>query len=207
MNHLVQSFILPLYPRFVDLFVRNMKHAKKSLTILATLALVFIIAFPLMTTTVDAASALEKEAAAIASIGDTFEILARGRGGYILEDMEEFEADYLTQMDLTFTIARRGERGVLLEVLDGHFSLNDTTFEFDEGLGVAGRPEEGRFNGTLVFGFRINVTGPNGEVAQLAFRGIVKRTQEHGPLLIMQGRLVLDDQVFVFRQIGRIHRI
>ena len=85
--------------------------------------------------------------------------------------------------------------------------MNDTLFEFDEGLGIAGRPEEGRFNGTIVFGFRINVTGPNGEVAQLEFRGFVKRTQEHGPLLIMQGRLVLDNQVFVFRQIGRIHRI
>jgi len=184
-----------------------MKHAKKSLTILSALALVFIIAFPLMTTTVDAASVLEKEAAATASIGDTFEILARGRGGYTLEDMESFEADYLTNMTLEFTITRRGELGVLLEVLDGHFSLNETIFEFDEGLGIAGRPVEGRFNGTIVFGFRINVTGPNGEVAQLEFRGIVKRTLEHGPLLIMQGRLVLEDQTFVFRQIGRIHRI
>ena len=185
-----------------------MKHAKKSLTILSALAFVFIIAFPLMTTTVDAASVLEREAAVTASIGDTFEILARGRGGNTLEDMDEFKADYLTHMDLEFTITRRGERGVLLEVLDGHFSLNDTIFEFDEGgLGIVGRPEEGRFNGTLVFGFRINVTGPDGEVAQLAFRGIVKRTFEHGPLLVMQGRLVQEDQVFVFRQIGRIHRI
>jgi hypothetical protein len=207
MNHLVQSFILPIYPRLVDFFVQNMKRAKKTLTLLSALALVFIIAFPLMTTTVDAASVLEREAAATASIGDTFEILARGRGGFTLEDMENFEADYLTNMTLEFTITRRGERGVLLEVLDGQFSLNDTVFEFNEGLGIAGRPEEGRFNGTLVFGFRINVTGPDGEVAQLKFRGIVKRTLEHGPLLIMQGRLVLEDQIFVFRQIGRIHRI
>jgi hypothetical protein len=184
-----------------------MRITKKSLTLLSALAIVFIIAFPLMTTTVDAASVLETEAAATASIGDTFEILARGRGGYTLEDMEEFEVDYLTQMNLEFTITRRGERGVLLKVLDGSFSLNDTTFEFDEGLGIAGRPEEGRFNGTIVFGFRINVTGPNGEVAQLEFRGFVKRTQERGPLLIMQGRLVLEDQIFVFRQVGRIHRI
>jgi hypothetical protein len=184
-----------------------MKVPKKSLTILSAFALVFIIAFPLMTTTVDAASVLEREAAATASIGDTFEILARGRGGFTLEDMEDFEANYLTHMDLDFTIARRGERGVLLEVLDGQFSLNDTIFEFDEGIGIAGRPAEGRFNGTLVFGFRINVTGPDGEIAQLEFRGIVKRTLEHGPILVMQGRLVLEDQVFVFRQIGRIHRI
>jgi len=184
-----------------------MKHAKKTLTIFSALALVFIIAFPLMTTTVDAASVLEKEAAATASIGDTFEILARGRGGFTIEDMEDFKANYLTQMELDFKITRRGERGVMLEVLDGHFSLNDTTFDFDEGLGLAGRPEEGTFNGTIVFGFRINVTGPNGEEAQLEFRGFVKRTQELGPLLLMRGRLVLEDQVFVFRQIGRIHRI
>ena len=207
MNHLVQSFILPIYSRFIDFFVENMKRAKKTLTFLSALALVFIIAFPLMTTTVDAASVLEKEAAATASIGDSFEILARGRGGFTIEDMENFEADYLTRMELDFKITRRGERGVLLEVLDGHFSLNDTTFDFDEGLGIAGRPEEGRFNGTIVFGFRINVTGPNGEEAQLEFRGFVKRTQERGPLLLMQGRLVLDDQVFVFRQIGLIHKI
>ncbi|MHA2023672.1 MAG: hypothetical protein ACTSWQ_08435, partial [Candidatus Thorarchaeota archaeon] len=81
-----------------------MKITKKSLTILSALVLVFIIAFPLITTTVDAASVLEKEAAATASIGDTFEILARGRGGYTLEDIEEFKADYLTNMTLEFTI-------------------------------------------------------------------------------------------------------
>ncbi len=184
-----------------------MKHAKKTFTILSALVLVFIVAFPLVTTPVDAAAVLETEAAATASIGDSFEILARGRGGFALDDMEDFEADYLTRMDLEFKIIRRGERGVLLEVLDGHFSLNDTIFDFDEGLGIAGRLEEGLFNGTIVFGFRINVTGPNGEEAQLEFRGFVKRTQELGPLLVMQGRLVLDDQVFVFRQIGRIHRI
>jgi len=187
MNHLVQSFILPIYSRLVDFFVQNMKRAKKTLTLLSALALVFIIAFPLMTSTVDAASVLEKEAAATASIGDSFEILARGRGGFTIEDIEDFEADYLTRMELDFKITRRGERGVLLEVLDGHFSLNDTVFDFDEGLGIAGRPEEGRFNGTI--------------------RGFVKRTHERGPLLVMQGRLVLDDQVFVFRQIGLIHRI
>ncbi|MFW9843541.1 MAG: hypothetical protein ACFFEV_03080, partial [Candidatus Thorarchaeota archaeon] len=141
-----------------------MRITKKSMTLLSALALVFIIASPLMAPTVDAASVLETEAAATASIGDTFEILARGRGGYTLE-IEEFEADYLTQMNLEFTIIRRGERGVLLEVLDGCFSLNDTTYDFDEGFGIAGRPEQGRFNGTIVFGFRINVTGPNGEVA------------------------------------------
>jgi len=88
-----------------------MKHAKKTLTIFSALALVFIIAFPLMTTTVDAASVLEKEAAATASIGDTFEILARGRGGFTIEDMEDFKANYLTQMELDFKITRRGERG------------------------------------------------------------------------------------------------
>lgn len=184
-----------------------MKHAKKSLTILSALVLVFIVAFPLMTTTVDAASVLETEAAVNANIGNTFEVLARGRGGYTIEDMNEFKADCLTQMDLEFTITRSGEHGVLLEVLHGSFSLNDTLFEFDEGLGIAGRPEEGRFNGTIIFGFRINVTGLNGEPAQLEFRGRVRRTQEHGPLLFMQGRLVLENQIFVFRQIGRIHRI
>jgi hypothetical protein len=51
------------------------------------------------------------------------------------------------------------------------------------------------------------MTGPNGEEAQLEFHGRVKRTQDRGPLLLMKGRLVLEEQIFVFGQIGRIHRI
>jgi hypothetical protein len=183
-----------------------MKHATKLLTITSALVLVFIIAFPIFTTTIDAASVLESPAAATASVGDSFEILARGRGGLRVENREDFLANYKTQMNLDFLIARQGGRGVLLEVLAGDFALNDTIFGFDDGIGFAGRPQDERFNGTIVFSFRINMTGPQGEIAQLEFLGRVRRTENNGPFLFMKGRLTIGEVIFVFAQIGRIHR-
>jgi len=164
------------------------------------LVLVFIVALPMFTATVDAATVLESPAAATASVGDSFEILARGRGGLRVENREDFLANYKTRMSLEFMIARQGERGVLLEVITGDFALNDTIFTFDDGAGFAGRPQNERLNGTIVFGFRINMTGAQGESAQL------RRTENNGPFLFMKGRLTIGEEVFVFAQIGRIHR-
>lgn len=183
-----------------------MKHAKKIVTITSAIVLVFIVALPMFTATVDAATVLESPAAATASIGDSFEILARGRGGFRVENREDFLANYKTRMSLEFMIARQGERGVLLEVLTGDFALNDTIFTFIDGVGFAGRPLNERLNGTIVFGFRINMTGAQGESAQLEFIGRVRRTENNGPFLLMKGRLTIGEEVFVFAQIGRIHR-
>ncbi len=184
-----------------------MKHATKLLTITSVLVLVFIVAFPLFTVTADAAAVLESPAAATASVGDSFEILARGRGGFRVDNREDFLANCKTRMSLQFLIARQGERGVLLEVLAGDLSLNDTIFSFDDGAGFAGRPQDERLNGTIVFGFRINMTGPQGESAQLEFIGRVRRTEDNGPFLFMKGRLTIGEVIFVFAQIGRIHRV
>jgi hypothetical protein len=184
-----------------------MMHAKKLLTITSVLVLIFIVASPVFTTTADAAVALESPAAAAASIGDSFGIVARGRGGFRADALEEFTANYQTRMSLDFLIARRGERGVLLQVLTGTFSINDTIYSLDDGVGFAGRPQDERLNGTIVFGFRINVTGPDSESGQLEFIGRVRRTESNGPFLIMRGRLILGNLIFVFAQIGRIHRI
>ena len=184
----------------------TMNSAKKAITLLSAAVLLLLITLPMLTT-VDAASVLEKEAAAAASIGDTFEILARGRGGFKFEDVEDFQANFKINMELSFLILYRGERGVVLEALDGDFSMNGTSFAFDNGLGIAGRPTQGEFNGTIIFAFRINMTNSAEEVVQLEFVGRVKRTQDYGPLLLMKGRLIFEDSIFVFRQIGRIHRI
>ncbi|TFG34485.1 hypothetical protein EU527_02885 [Candidatus Thorarchaeota archaeon] len=183
-----------------------MKIAMKAITFLSLAVLLFIITLPMLTTTVDAASVLEREAAAAASIGDTFEILARGRGGIKSESVESFQANFKTQMELCFLLSLRGEYGVVIEVLEGHFSINDTRYSFDNGLGIVGRPTQGEFNGPIIFGFRINVTNTAEEIAQLEFVGRVRRTQDYGPLLLMKGQMTLDTQVFVFGQIGRIHR-
>ena len=183
-----------------------MKHAAKILTITSALVLVFIVALPMFTAAADAATVLESPAAATASIGDSFQILARGRGGFRVENREDFLTNYKTRMSLEFVIARQGERGVLLEVITGDFALNDTIFTFTDGVGFAGRPQNERLNGTIVFGFRINMTGVQGESAQLEFIGGVRRTENNGPLLFMKGRLSIGEEVFLFAQIGRIHR-
>jgi hypothetical protein len=206
MNHLVQSFIWTLYPEFIVLAEPNMKHAKKLLTLTSAMLLVFLVAFPSFATT-DAALVLESPVAATASIGDSFFIHARGRVGFQPEERDDFVVNYFAEMDLKFRILGRGERGVVLEVLSGSFSLNSTAFVFDEGLGIAGNPQNERFNGTeLVFGFRINATGPNSENAELAFLGGVKRIQDIRPILIMKGRVIISDTSFVFGQLGRIQR-
>jgi hypothetical protein len=184
-----------------------MKHAKKLLIITSVSVLILLLASPIFTTTADAAVVLESPAAAAASVGDSFGIVARGRGGFRTDSIEEFTANYQTQMSLNFLIARRGERGVLLQVLTGTFSINDTAYSFNDGIGFAGRPQDERLNSTIVFGFRINVTGPSGERGQLEFIGRVRRTESNGPFLVMRGRLILGDSAFVFAQIGRIHRI
>jgi hypothetical protein len=184
-----------------------MKLTSKLLTLSSALVLVFIVAFPMFTPTADAAAVLESPTAAAASVGSSFEILARGRGGSMLDNRDDFLANYQTRMSLDFKIARQGERGVLLEVLAGKFALNTTVFTFDDGIGFAGRPQDERLNGTIMFGFKINMTGSQGEIAQLVLLGLVRRTSDIGPFLFMKGRLTINGAVFVFAQIGRIHKI
>jgi hypothetical protein len=183
-----------------------MKHTAKLLTLSSVLVLLFIVAAPMFTVTADAATVLESPAAATASVGDSFMIIARGRGGLRVDNREDFLTNYQTRMSLDFIISRQAERGVLLEVLAAEFAINDTIFSFDDGIGFAGRPQDERFNGTIVFGFRINMTGSQGEIAQLEFLGRVRRTEDSGPFLFMKGRLTIDETVFMFVQIGRIHR-
>ncbi|MBN2229687.1 MAG: hypothetical protein JW779_08820 [Candidatus Thorarchaeota archaeon] len=184
-----------------------MKHAKKILTLTSALVLTFIVAIPLLTTSVDAATILESPAAATASIGDSFQIYARGRGGVQTETREDFIVNYQTRMELDFSIVRQGVRVVLFEVHAGMFSLNGSVFAFSDGVGFTRCSNDETVNSTAIFGFRINVTDSDSNLGGLEFVGRVYRTQEYGPRLFMKGRLTLGDDVIVFAQVGRIHRI
>ncbi len=184
-----------------------MKHAKRLLTLVSAVIIVFLVAFPSFAT-IDAASVLESPSAATASIGDSFLIQARGRAGVQTDEREDFQISYLTGMNLEFKILRRGDRGVVLEVIGGSFSLNSTVYAFEEGMGVAGKPQNERLNGTeLVFGFRINGTSPEGNSVEILLLGGVRRNQDIRPILIMKGRLIVDDIAYVFGQLGRIKRV
>jgi len=183
-----------------------MKHAKRLLTLSSALVVVLLVTLPSFATT-DAALVLESPAAATARIGDSFLIQARGRAGVQTDEREDFQVNYLTKMNLEFRILHRGERGVVLEVLGGSFVLNSTVYTFEEGMGVAGKPQNERLNGTeLVFGFRINATSPEGNSAEIVLLGGVRRNQDIRPTLIMKGRLIVDDIAYVFGQLGRIKR-
>jgi hypothetical protein len=184
-----------------------MKHAKFLITLAPVLVLAFVIATPLLTTPADAAAVLQSPSAAAANLGESFEIVARGRAGVQPDQDGTFEVTLSTQMNLEFTIEERATQGVLLSTTQGEIILNDTVFVFDEGVGFAARPEAEALNVTVVFGFRINMTGPNGETAELVLLGGVKRTQRVGPVLIMRGRLVVGETVFVLGQLGRIYRV
>ena len=184
-----------------------MKHAKSLTTLASVLVLAFVIANPLLATTADAAAVLDSPSAAAANLGVSFEIVARGRAGVQPTPEAAFEGTHSTTMTLEFVIEERATRGVLLSITRGEISLNGTVFVFDEGVGFAARPEVGTLNVTVVFGFRINVTGPSGESAELVFLGGVRRTQRVGPLLIMRGQLVAGETVFMLGQLGRIHRV
>lgn len=182
-------------------------QAEKALTLTSVLVLVSIIASPMLTATADAALVLESPAAATASIGDSFGIVARGRGGFRADDLNDFTANYQARMNLDFLIARHGERGVILQAITCTFSINNSIYNIDDGVGFAGRTQRSQINGTILFGFRINVSDSCGDTGQLEFIGQVRRTENYGPLLIMRGRLVLDNMVFVFAQVGSIHRV
>ncbi len=181
-----------------------MRHAKKILALGAVLSVFALIALPLLTTSVDAAAVLESEATARAAIGDSFSIEARGEAGFRTEDTE---SRALTKMHLEFEIVRNGTRGVMFEVTSGYLVMNYSRYSVTEGLGFAGRPDEGRFNNTIVFGFRLNMTGADDTDISVGFLGFVVRNQDSKPVLVMRGQITVDDLVYNLLQRGIIQRL
>jgi hypothetical protein len=182
-----------------------MKHARKIFVLTAATAISLLFVLPLMATPTDAASILETTNAKGAEIGAAFCIDSRGQAAAKNDTENIIRA--LTKMHIEFTLARKGRRGVLFEITYGTFILNSTEFSFSEGLGFAGRPKESRFNNTVVFGFRFNMTDSDGKFAEVGFVGRVKRTEEHGPVLVMKGRMNFNGFTYGFIQAGKIHRM
>ncbi len=181
-----------------------MKHAKKILPLAAAISVLVIIVISSLAVPTDAASVLDTTYAPAASIGDVFSINAWGE---IAAKTDDDFSRALTEMHLEFELVEKGRRGVRFDVLSGYFIINSTRYEVTEGVGFAGVPEEGRFNGTLVFGFRFNMTESGEEIMQVGFLGKVVRTEERGPILFMRGRILVDDLTYALGQRGRIHRI
>ena len=184
-----------------------MTSAKKLISFVSVLVLMSLVISPIFATTADAVAVLESPATATAHVGRAFEVLARGRAGNAADNRSEFEADSSTNMTLEFTIIGRGERGVILGVVRGHFSLNSTLFSFIDGRGFAARPVQSDLNITATFGFRINMTGPGDIEAQLIFLGGVRGAPDYRPLLVMRGQLIIGNTIHVFGQLGRIFRV
>jgi hypothetical protein len=181
-----------------------MRHAKKFLPLAAAISVLVIIVVSSLATPTDAASVLDTAYAPAASIGDVFSINAWGE---IAAKTNDDFSRALTEMHLEFELVEKGRRKARFHVLSGYFIINSTRYEVTEGVGFAGVPEDGRFNGTLVFGFRFNMTESGEEIAQVGFLGKVVRTEERGPILFMRGRVLVDDLTYALGQRGRIHRI
>ena len=182
-----------------------MKHARKILVLTAAASISLLFIMPLLIAPTDAYSVLDTTNAKGAKIGDAFYI--ESRGGAAAKDSDENLVRVLIKMHIEFTLARRGLRGVIFEMTSGTFTMNLTQLSFSEGMGFAGRPREGRFNGTVVFGFKFNMTGPDGKLAEVGLIGKVKRTEEYGPVLVMKGRINFDGLTYGFIQAGKLHKI
>ncbi len=171
----------------------------------AAISVLVIIVVSSLAIPTDAASVLDTAYAPAASVGDVFSIDAWGEIAAKTDDDDLSRA--LTEMHLEFELVEKGRRSVRFNILSGYFIINSTRYEVTEGVGFAGVPEEGRFNGTLVFGFRFNMTESGEEIVQIGFLGKVVRTEERGPILLMRGRVLVDDLTYALGQRGRIHRI
>ncbi len=181
-----------------------MQHARKITLIAIATVLIGLVTVPAFMTPVDAASILESEVRAQVAIGDSFYIDARGEIFILNEDME---SRALTKMHFEFTIVRNGSRGVMFEVNSGYMVVNNTRYTVVDGIGFAGRPSQGRFNSTIVFGFRMNLTDGLGTEIQLSFLGAVYRNANERPVLIMRGNLILNGLEYNLLQRGLIRRM
>ncbi|UCE09161.1 MAG: hypothetical protein JSW61_09275 [Candidatus Thorarchaeota archaeon] len=181
-----------------------MKPATKIAVIASSLTLLFLLSFSSFVVTTDAASVLENSERMKVEVGDAFYIDAWGAGSS-RDNVEDSRV--LTEIHLEFEVSMRGERGVVFNLISGSFVANYSHYILAEGVGAAGRPGQGRFNGTITFVFRFNLTGSLGETVQITLLGGVKRTENRGPVLVMAGSVALDGIDYRLWQMGRIHRL
>lgn len=181
-----------------------MNRAKKIAIAVVTATLLLIIVVPMIAIPADAAAVLESPIVANANIGQSFLIGARG----FAQTSSEIDAVVaVTIMHLEFEIVRKGLRGVMFNITSGTFVINETSYVITGGVGIARRITEGPFNGSIGFGFRFNMTGPTGDLAEIGFRGVVLRTEDNGIVLVMRGGIQINSLSFQLAQRGRISRL
>lgn len=135
-------------------------------------------------------------------VGESFVLLSRGQA--------RAEADgkmirALTKLEFQFAIAGKGNHRLHLKVISGRLILNETRFAIDEGKGIVGRPTKGRFNGTTLIGFRLNVSDSEGNRDTVAFLGKVISTDQD-KILRFVGKIVVNELDYRWRHVGRIRR-
>ncbi len=177
-----------------------MKHAKNIVVSICSVSFLVLFLLSLAIVPSDAAAILDTPSSAEANLGNSFSIDARGEAHSIDERA-------LTKMHIEFTIVRNATRGIVFNVTAGTLVMNYSRYSVIDGIGWAGRPQEAPLNRTIVFAFRINFTDAEGTILQLAFRGLVRRTQDSGPILYMQGRITFNLSEYYLIQRGRIHRL
>ncbi len=181
-----------------------MKHVKKIVFSIAAMSLLALFLLSLATVPTDAAAVLDSPQVTTANIGNSFSIDAMGEASsYSASSIMRV----LTKMHIEFTIVRNATRGVIFQVISGTLILNSTYYVAADGVGLAGRPKDGYLNRTIVFGFRINMTGADGVNIQVAFRGYVDRSDTGKPVLYMRGRITLESSLYNLVQRGRIHKL
>jgi len=179
-----------------------MMHAKQAAVVASAAVFLVLLSLPFIVVPTDAAAVLDTPETARLGIGTVLQIDARGTAQ---ANVDEEVVRALTTMSLVFEITQKGQHGALFAVMSGSLVLNTTRFVVTNGIGVAGRPEMGRFNGTVVFVFRFNMTKTDGTIVQVTLRGIVVRSEGHGPILAMRGTMSVDNLSWVLRQFGRVH--
>jgi len=181
-----------------------MKHVKKIVFSIAAMSLLALFLLSLATVPTDAAAVLDSPQVTTANIGNSFSIDAMGEA---FSYSASSPVRVLTKMHIEFTIVHNATRGVVFEITSGLFAMNSTYYSAASGLGLAGRPVQGHLNQTIVFGFRINMTGADGAHIQLTFRGYVDRSTAGKPVLYMRGRITLETSLYNLVQRGRIHKL
>jgi hypothetical protein len=181
-----------------------MKHAKNIALSVCSVSFLALFLLSLAVVPSDAAAILDTPSSAEANLGNSFSIDALGEA-HSFTDQDISRA--LTKMHIEFVIIRNATHGVIFNVTGGTFVMNYSRCTVIGGIGWAGRAKSEPLNRTIIFAFKINFTDANGGTLQLAFRGFVRRSQDHGPVLYMQGRLTFNFVEYNLVQRGRIYRL
>ncbi len=181
-----------------------MKITKKIVSAAIPISFLLLLALPTFVASIGNTSVLESSKTSKIAIGDSFVIRARG----ITNSSSDYSDTHTrTRMRITIQTVRIDQRGIRLNVTGGQFYLGHTKYNVADGFGIVGCLKESRFNNTIVFGFRLNMTGPDGELAELFFKGILLPSKKQMHIVAIRGILSLESLDIGLAQRGVIHKI